>query len=121
MDLTRNLFVLAIGGVILFLTVRSLRAGRLKERYALLYIFLSIPFLALAVWREAMGWAAEQLAIDYRTLSLMLVTTFVVVMNLKLLSMLSVQERKITELAQRVGMMGSIQTPPPVDKQSDRT
>ena len=102
MDLSRNLIVLAIGAAILILAVRSLRAGRLKERYALLYIFLGMPFLVLAVWREAMGWLAAWLDIDYRTLALMMVTTFVVIMNLKMLSLLSVQERKINELAQRL-------------------
>lgn len=104
MDLSRNLIVLAIGALILFMAVRSLRAGRLKERYALLYVFLGMPFLLLAVWREGMALLAQWLDIDYRTLALMMVTTFVVVMNLKLLSMLSVQERKINELAQRLAI-----------------
>jgi len=105
MDLTRNLIVLLIAMVIFFLTVRSLRAGRLKERYALLFVFLGLPFLVLAVWRDAMGQLAAWLDVDYRTLAILMVTTFVVVMNLKMLSLLSVQERKINELAQRLAVM----------------
>ena len=110
MDLSRNLIVLAIGGTILFMAIRSLRAGRLKERYALLYMFLGLPFLALAVWREALAYLGGLLDIDYRTLALMAVTTFVVIMNLKLLSIVSVQDRKINELAHRLGILSEQQT-----------
>lgn len=105
MELTRNLIVLLIAMVIFLLTVRSLRAGRLKERYALLFVFLGLPFVVLAVWRDAMGQLALWLNVDYRTLAILMVTTFVVIMNLKMLSLLSVQERKINELAQRLGVM----------------
>ncbi len=105
MDLTRNLIVLVIGGLILTLTVRSLRAGRLKERYALLFMFLGLPFLVLAVWRDGMGILAQWLHVDYRTLTILMVTTFMVIMNLKMLSLLSVQEKKINELAQRLGVL----------------
>lgn len=105
MELTRNFIVLLIAMVIFLLTVRSLRAGRLKERYALLFVFLGLPFLVLAVWRDAMGLFAQWLNVDYRTLAILMVTTFVVIMNLKMLSLLSVQERKINELAQRLGVM----------------
>lgn len=105
MDWTRSLIVLVIGAVILILAVRSLRAGRLKERYALLFIFIGLPFVAMAVWRDAMGTIAHWLGIDYRTLALLLLATFVVIVNLKLLSLLSVQEQKINELAQRLAML----------------
>lgn len=105
MIILRNLIVLAIGATILFMAVRSLRAGRLKERYALIFFLTGIPFLGLALWRDAVGFIADKLQIDYRTLALLGVTTFFMLMIFKLLSIVSVQERKITSLAQTVGVL----------------
>ena len=105
MMILRNLIVLAIGAAILFLALRSLRAGRLKERYALIFVFTGLPFLVLALWRDAVGYLADLMDIDYRTLALLGVTTFFMLMIFKLLSIVSVQERRITTLAQHVGIL----------------
>lgn len=102
-----NLLVLFLGGVILLAAVRSLRANRLKERYALVYIGVGLPFLALALWPDGLGTAADWVGIDYRTLSLLLVTVFFIVMNFKLLSIVSVQEKKLITLAQSLGELRS--------------
>ena len=105
MTIIRNLIVLAIGATILLMAVRSLRAGRLKERYALIFVLTGIPFLALALWRDAVGYLADFLQIDYRTLALIAVTVFFMLMIFKLLSIVSVQERRITTLAQHVSIL----------------
>ncbi len=105
MIILRNLIVLAIGATILLMAVRSLRAGRLKERYALVFILTGIPFLVLALWRDGVGFIADKLQIDYRTLALIAVTMFFMLMIFKLLSIVSVQERRITTLAQNVGLL----------------
>ena len=122
MIILRNLIVLAIGATILFMAVRSLRADRLKERYALIFFLTGIPFLALALWRDAVGFIADKLDIDYRTLALIAVTTFFMLMIFKLLSIVSVQERKITSLAQHVGILlekqGITHLPDDPDQQS---
>lgn len=122
MIILRNLIVLTIGATILFMAVRSLRADRLKERYALIFFLTGIPFLALALWRDAVGFIADKLDIDYRTLALIAVTTFFMLMIFKLLSIVSVQERKITSLAQHVGILlekqGITHLPDDPDQQS---
>ncbi len=105
MIILRNLIVLAIGATILFMALRSLRAGRLKERYALIFVLTGLPFLLLALWRDGVGYLADLLDIDYRTLALIGVTTFFMLMIFKLLSIVSVQERRITTLAQHVGIL----------------
>jgi hypothetical protein len=105
MIILRNLIVLAIGATILLMAIRSLRADRLKERYALILVLTGLPFLLLAMWRDAVGYLAEILQIDYRTLALLGVTVFFMLMIFKLLSIVSVQERRITTLAQNVGIL----------------
>lgn len=105
MTILRNLIVLAMGATILLMAVRSLRAGRLKERYALIFVLTGLPFLLLALWRDAVGYLADLLDIDYRTLALIGVTTFFMLMIFKLLSIVSVQERRITTLAQNMSIL----------------
>ena len=105
MIIIRNLIVLVLGATILLMAIRSLRAGRLKERYALIFVLTGLPFLVLALWRDGVGYIANILDIDYRTLALIGVTTFFMLMIFKLLSIVSVQERRITTLAQHVGIL----------------
>jgi len=105
MIIIRNLIVLILGATILLMAVRSLRAGRLKERYALIFVLTGLPFLVLALWRDGVGYLAGLLDIDYRTLALLGVTTFFMLMIFKLLSIVSVQERRITTLTQHVGIL----------------
>ncbi len=95
--MTLTLILLVIGATLLLMAIRSLRAQRLKERHALLFALLGVPFLALAAWPNAVGWVASRLGIEYHTVLLLAVTTFFLVMNFKLLSIVSVQERRICE------------------------
>jgi len=66
---------------------------------------MGIPFLGLALWPDAMGTLANWVHIEYRTLSLMFVAAFLLLMVLELLSIVSQQDRKITTLAQMVGIL----------------
>ena len=100
-----TIILLLIGAMLLVLAVRSLRAHRLKEKYALLFFFLGLPFLMLAAWPEAIGYIAKKLAIEYPTVLLLCVTTFFLLMIFKLLAIVSVQDRKISTLGQVVGML----------------
>ena len=121
MIILRNLIVLALGATILLMAIRSLRAGRLKERYALIFVLTGLPFLVLALWRDGVGYIAQWLDIDYRTLALLGVTTFFMLMIFKLLSIVSVQERRITTLAQNMSILMQKQgLTDPTDESTDR-
>jgi hypothetical protein len=103
--MTLTLILLAIGNMLLLMAIRSLRVQRLKERHALLFVAVGVPFLALAVWPDAIGWLSAWLGIEYQTVVLLAVTTFFLVLNFNLLSIVSIQERRITSLAQMVAIM----------------
>ena len=103
--MTLTLILLAIGNMLLLMAIRSLRAQRLKERHALLFVAVGVPFLGLAIWPDAVGWVAARLGIEYQTVLLLAVTTFFLVVNFNLLSIVSVQERRIACLAQMVAVM----------------
>ena len=74
--MTLTLILLAIGFTLLFLAVRSLRSNRLNERYALVFVFVGLPFFGLAAWPDGVGWFAAWLGIEYQTILLLTVTTF---------------------------------------------
>jgi hypothetical protein len=101
----KQLILLCIGGGLLLLAVRRLSQYRLKERYTLGFLFIGLPFMALALWPNAMGRLGGLLGIDYRTLMLLSVTAFFLLMVLELLTIVSLQDRKITALAQTLGLV----------------
>ena len=96
---------MGFGGILLVLAVRRLRTYRLRERYALVFAMLGLPFIALAYWPDAVGWIADRLSIQYNTLALIGVSCFLILAVFELLSIVSVQEQKITALAQLVGIL----------------
>ena len=103
--MTLTLILLAIGNMLLLVAIRSLRLQRLKVRYALLFLFLGLPFFALAAWPDAVGYLAVMLGIEYQTVLLLTVTTFFLFMIFTLLSIVSKQEQRIICLAQKVGIL----------------
>lgn len=105
----RTLILLVIGAMILWLVLRSLRAMRLKERYALLMLGVGLPFVLLALWPDAVVFLSGALGIEKPTLLVLGLTVFVVLIIFELLSIVSVQERKITALAQIVGILSQKQ------------
>ena len=105
MEFIRNLILSVLGGAVLIMALRSLRSHRLKERYAIIFVLTGIPFLGLSLWTNGVGYVSELLSIDYRTVSLVSVTFFFILMIFKLFSIVSVQERQITVLAQHVAIL----------------
>lgn len=115
-----------IGLTLLWLALRRLRQLRLKERHALLLVFAALPFILLAVWPGAIGALALWLGIDYRTLQLIGVTVFLLLVIIELLSIVGEQERKIDTLAQQIGLLmrrdarGQADDPPDPDTDDGR-
>ena len=101
----KSLILLLLGGGLLLLAVLRLRRYRLKERYALIFLLLGLPFFALAAWPNAVGRVADVLSMDYRTVTLLCVASVLALMVFELLTIVSVQDQKITALAQLVGIL----------------
>ena len=110
----RTFLLLAVAGIVTGLALRSLRAGRLKERYVLLFVGTGIPFLIFALWPDLIVWAERTFQIEKATLLILCVATYFILTTFALLSIVSVQERKLTTLAQEVSLLemnNSTQTP----------
>jgi hypothetical protein len=105
MNVFRSLSLTAIGGSMLLLAILRLRKYKLKERYTILFLLIGTPFLLLAVRPDTVGWLAIKLGIQYTTLALICVSAFLFLIVFELLSIVSVQDQKITALAQLVAIL----------------
>ena len=104
-----KIILAAIGLSLLVLAVRRLSNYRLKERYTLAFFFISLPFVALAFWPDAISYLAARMDIQNHTLILLCVSAFFLIIVLELLTIVSIQDRKIANLAQIVGILASDQ------------
>jgi small-conductance mechanosensitive channel len=100
-----RIILVGFGATVLLVAIRRMRAYRLKERHMLLFVFTGVPFLALAVWPTAIGWLALKLNVQYQTVSLLCVAGFFILVVFELLTIVSLQDRKISALAQIVGIL----------------
>ncbi len=103
----RTLILLGVAVVITLLTIRSLRAQRLKERYVLLLLFTGLPFLLFALWPNGVVFLQNVLEIEKPTLLTLCVAIYFLLTTFILLSIVSVQERKIDQLAQIIAISQS--------------
>ena len=103
--MTLTLILLAIGNMLLLMAIRSLRAQRPPARHAPAFAAAGVPVLGPGTWPDGIGWTWRPLGREYQTVLLLAVTTFFLVVNFNLLSIVSVQERRIVCLAQMVAMM----------------
>lgn len=101
----RSLILILFGGSLLLLAIKRLRRFRLKERFSLLFVLLGLPFVALAIWPDGMDYLARISHIEQQTVSLLCVSIFLILIVFELLTIVSVQDRKITTLAQLVGIL----------------
>jgi hypothetical protein len=103
--MTRSIILLLFGFTVFYLALRSLRAHRLKERYVLLLLLVGAPFVVLSFWPDAIVWISDKLSIEKPTVLVLALAGFVVLIVFELLSIVSVQERKIATLSQMVGLL----------------
>jgi hypothetical protein len=101
----RTIILLVFGGLLLWKAMRNLRRQKLKEKYALLFAGCALPFVTLAVWPDGIVKVSDLLEIEKGTLLVMALSIFALLMIFELLKIVSVQDRKITTLAQEVAIL----------------
>ncbi|MBL4701808.1 MAG: DUF2304 domain-containing protein [Phycisphaeraceae bacterium] len=115
----RTLVLFSFGILLVGLSVQSLRKLRLQERYVILFAITGIPFLAMSYWPDGILWLSTQMNMEKPTLMIFILGAFTILLLLKLFSIISVQQRQITTLAQMVGILNqklepkNSQTPTP--------
>lgn len=100
-----RIILICFGTTVLLVAVRRMRSYRLKERHMILFTFTGLPFFVLAIWPAGVGWVSQWLHVEYHTVSLLCIAAFLILMVFELLSIVSLQDRKIATLAQIVGIL----------------
>lgn len=103
--IVRSIVLTLFGGLLLLLAVRRLRQFRLRERHALTFMLIGLPVICLAIWPGLIEVAAEWSGIEQKTVLIMAVSIVLLLMVFELLTIVSVQERRISVLAQHVGIL----------------
>jgi hypothetical protein len=101
----RTFILLVFALILLLLALRSLRAQRLKERYVILFMLTGLPLVVLAFWPDGVVFCEKLLDIEKPTLLVLGVTIYFLLAIFELLSIVSVQERRIATLGQLVGIL----------------
>src|SRR4051812_27741862 len=101
----RSLILVTFGGSLLLLAIRRLKQFKLKERYTLLFLMLGLPFMVLAIWPNGVEYLARVTGIEQKTVMLLCVSIFLILIIFELLTIVSVMDQKITTLAQMVGIL----------------
>jgi small-conductance mechanosensitive channel len=121
-----RIILICFGTTVLLVAVRRMRSYRLKERHMILFTLMGLPFLVLAIWPAGVGWVALRLGVEYHTVSMLCIAAFLILMVFELLTIVSLQDRKIATLAQVVGILMEKQgmsehsaAQPPADKSFD--
>lgn len=100
----RPIILLSICAMLLLMAIRKMRQMKLKERYALTFIFIALPFWGLAIWPNAITWISTFLGISHFTVMLLAVSLFLILMVFELLVIVSVLDSKVSTLAQMIGI-----------------
>lgn len=103
--MTPRIILLCFGVTVLIVAVRRMRTYRLKERHMLMFILTGLPFLALSIWPAGLSWISQRLSIEYHTLSMFCIAAFLILVIFEMLTIISLQDRKISTLAQMVGII----------------
>ncbi len=88
--------------LILYTTMEAIRRNRLKERYALLWVFTSMAFFGLAIYPDIIAVATSLLGMHYTSAILVTVFAFVMLVAFHVCITLSRNEDDRRDLAQKV-------------------
>jgi hypothetical protein len=100
--------ILAIAGsaILLFVVLELIRRGRLKERYALLWLFSSVVLLILSLSRSLLEYFSQLIGIFYPPSLLFLIAfVFLLLITLHFSSVISGLSEKNKRLAQDMALL----------------
>lgn len=105
MDIVHMLAIVTSILIFLFI-VELIRRGRLKERYALLWLFSSLLMLGLSLWRNALEGISRFAGIYYPpSLLFLLAFLFLLLINLHFSVALSELSEKNKRLTQEIALL----------------
>ncbi len=105
LSLVHRLVPIAAALLVLGFTLELIRRRKLREEYAMLWIFSSLIFLVFAIWPELLFWIRGYLGVYYLTAVLILTFTFLCLTIIGLSAALSRRADETCRLAQRMALL----------------
>jgi len=103
--LMRRLVPLAMALLIIVITVEMIRRRKLREEYAMLWLGASATLLVFAIFPELLIWLSRELNVNYLTLVVLALFTFLAVIVMHFAVVISKQTEEIRQLAQQLALM----------------
>ncbi|HOV12993.1 MAG TPA: DUF2304 domain-containing protein [Spirochaetota bacterium] len=105
--INRVQIIAIVGSLFFFFFILQLvRKRRIKEEYSLLWIFFSIIFILISVWKDGLEFIARFMGIAYSPMAFVLIIIMAVILILVQFSMvISKLTEKNKNLIQEVGIL----------------
>ena len=101
----QRLVPLAVAGAVTALTIELIRRRRLREEYAMLWIFASAVLLVFAVFPHVLGWISQVTGVFYVTLVVVMTFGFLSLLILHLAVAASRSADETQKMAQRLALL----------------
>jgi hypothetical protein len=114
--------IVAVGGAVVMLVfvLELVRRRRLKEEYSILWVLTSLVLLVLAIWFELLIGITRAIGAVLPSSTLFFFgLVFALVMLLHFSVRVSQLERRVTMLAQEVGLLRVTEAAPPAGEEDD--
>ncbi len=103
--ISRRLVPLALALLVALVAVELIRRRKLREEYAMLWIFTGAVLLTLASFPEIVLWLEDVLHVSYLTVVLLACFLFMAMIAMHFSTVISRQSEQIRQLAQRQAIL----------------
>ena len=108
MGIRIQLLSIFVSFLLLWIIIRFILKGKLREEYAVIWVILCLSMLFFAFWRSGIDFIARKVGVYYAPSLLFIVAIFLIMAYLLHLSIVNTkQEGKIKRLAQEIAFLRS--------------
>lgn len=105
MPLVRRLVPLVMAVIVLAVTVEMIRRRKLREEYAMLWLFTSLALVLLAIFPNVVIWLQDTLQVNYLTIVVLALFLFLSMIVMHFAVVISKQAEDIRQLAQGMALL----------------
>ena len=105
MPLARRLVPLAMAAVVLLATLEMIRRRKLREEYAMLWLFTSAALLVFGIFPGIVIWLQRTLQVNYLTIIVLAGFLFLSLLVMHFAVVASRHAEQVRQLAQRIALL----------------
>jgi len=105
MPLTRRLVPMVLAAIVVLVTIEMIRRRRLREEYAILWLFASGVLVVFAIFPQLVIYLQRLLKVNYLTIIVMSVFVFLAMIVMHFATVITRQADQIRRLAERTAIL----------------